>query len=260
MPEYAVERGKLSPGMLACQGPGQVHSVFRRTVNLMFSGRMLTLADAVMPDMPDTLYLPDGSSCQALRAQEGVPTQWKGDTLLLGRVRLWIGRSVRVDHPYCPPTLTWCYLEQLLAVCESIREPDGLDRLPPHWQEKAEMCLEEYAAELALGGDGLEPMDAILGLGVGSTPSADDALLAISALIRGRIWCRPGALDRTSAISAKYLRCAQEGCYAVPLIRLLTKPQPESAKVLAACGATSGRDMLHGLRTACRQLMKGDRI
>lgn len=63
-------------------------------------------------------------------------------------------------------------------------------------------------------------------------------------------------LAGTSEVSAKYLNNAQNGYYASNLSALISAPAPEAAAALAACGATSGRDMLYGLRMGCRQLLQ----
>lgn len=257
MPTCIIIRARLTPAMLICQGAGTVHSVFRSVVNVALPGRLLTVADAFQPDMPDTLYLPSAGMRLLRTVREAERAVWHHDTLTLGPIQLRIPWPVLPMPAYRPRPRSRDYARRLLEVCESVREPSGLDRLPPPWLTRVEASLRAYARALRQGSDGSGAVQDILGLGIGATPSADDAILAVSALLSfGPIQFPEALLRATSAISAKYLTCAQEGYYAAPLTTLLDQPSPEHARALAGCGASSGRDMLHGLRMACRQLIE----
>lgn len=257
MPACKVSRVWLTPAMLTCQGEGHVHSAFNHVVNLVFAGRMLTLADEPLPDMPDTMYLPAAGLRLLRTVREAERVTWHRGTLTLGTVQLQFPWPPQVLTPYQPEPWTRAYARRLLDACETVTGPSGLDRLPPVWLARVDNGLRAYVRALLIGEDAQEAITPILGLGVGATPSADDAILAVTALLSfSKIDFPSRLLEMTSAVSAKYLCCAKEGYYAEPLTRLLAQPTEENARALAACGGTSGRDMLHGLRVACRQLME----
>lgn len=247
--------GRLSPQLTACLGEGRVHSVFHRVVNLIFGERMLTLASPELPLMPDTLRLSPAGIAAALTLKQDQPVRWNGETLqpldLAFQPGLW------QDIPHAPPRLTAGYLNRLENACRSVEEPCGFHRLPEKWQRKAEKALGDYALALWRGNDAAAVLRGVIGLGPGATPSADDGALAVSALFEtGKISFPAELLAGTSAISAKYLLNAESGFYADPLKALVKEPTPDNARALAACGATSGKDMLYALCLASRQILQ----
>ncbi len=250
----AVAESSQTPAAESRTGGIRVHSVFRRVVNLTAGGRMLSLADESLGDMPDTLYLPAEwmDLLQNVREKEWVIAG--NGVLAVGGflIRLPADMGSPMEG-YTPKPRNEGWAERLLEACESEKKESALKRLPDSWRTRVRTALEDYTRALRRGENGRKFAEQILGLGPGATPAADDAILAITAML----WPAPvhfpdAMLARTSAISAKYLNCGQEGYYARMLTELLDDPTPERAHAVAACGATSGADMLYGLRTACR--------
>jgi hypothetical protein len=116
-------------------------------------------------------------------------------------------------------------------------------------------------------------VNALVGLGEGLTPSGDDFLVGLLAVLHvtGFLPCRAGSPVReqfsqcvrlgTSQLSGEFLRCAFEGHFAEPLVmlvRALCAPEsdawPAHAATLAAVGHSSGVDAMVGIALGCRLL------
>ena len=114
---------------------------------------------------------------------------------------------------------------------------------------------------------------ALVGLGEGLTPSGDDFLVGLLAILHvtGSLSCHTGSPVReqfyecvrlgTSQLSGEFLRCAFEGHFAEPLVLLLralcapaTDAWPAHAATLAAVGHSSGVDAMVGIALGCRLL------
>ena len=114
---------------------------------------------------------------------------------------------------------------------------------------------------------------ALIGLGEGLTPSGDDCLVGLLAVLHvtGSLSCHTGSPAReqfyecvrlgTSQLSGEFLRCAFEGHFAEPLVLLVralcalaTDAWPAHAATLAAVGHSSGVDAMVGIALGCRLL------
>ncbi len=135
--------------------------------------------------------------------------------------------------------------------------------------------LRTAVAALAAGGRDLDPVRPVVGLGVGLTPSGDDALVGALCLLaaagrpcseaarRLEAWLDAEGAEATTDVSASYLRLALEGAFSTPLSRVvaaLADGVPETAlddavADLAAIGATSGMDAAVGAQLAWESLV-----
>jgi hypothetical protein len=114
---------------------------------------------------------------------------------------------------------------------------------------------------------------ALVGLGEGLTPSGDDFLVGLLAVLHvtGFLSCSVASPVHeqfcqcvrlgTSQLSGEFLRCAFEGHFAellVMLVRALWAPAtdawPAHAATLAAVGHSSGVDAMVGIALGCRLL------
>lgn len=121
--------------------------------------------------------------------------------------------------------------------------------------------------------EGMTALHALVGLGVGLTPSGDDALVGAWCLCAAagvtarpdaeRLVLDPAGRPRTTDVSVSYLRLAAEGAFSPSLARVarcLTGPESDAADMADAVraelrfGATSGADALAGMREAGRLL------
>jgi len=114
---------------------------------------------------------------------------------------------------------------------------------------------------------------ALVGLGEGLTPSGDDFLVGLLAVLHvtGFLPCSAASPVHvqfcecvrlgTSQLSGEFLRCAFEGHFAEPLVLLVralcapaTDAWPAHAATLAAVGHSSGVDAMVGIALGCRLL------
>ena len=125
----------------------------------------------------------------------------------------------------------------------------GFDRFPSALRNRADAALLEGRWQ------------EFLGLGGGLTPSFDDACVGMAAVYTAVGCPIPPLSDLavTTDVSARYLQLAQEAYFGQPLLDLIQalwqdeSALPEAVHHLEAVGATSGRDMLYGVRLALRK-------
>lgn len=219
---------------------GEVHSTFDRVVNLLLrcgdAARLFSLCAPGVPRLPDAARAPL-AALAALRA--GDAARLEGGFLRAGSLtqRLtpaaWRGNIPSYDHPPVP------WRVRLLHSAPA----GGLQRLPPAVRVDALAALR--------AGDGRR----YLGLGPGLTPAFDDACVGAMAARRALGIAAPfrlAALERTTDVSARYLRLATEGYFGEPLCALVAALFGHGAITpalagLTAVGATSGLDMLAGV-------------
>ncbi len=123
-----------------------------------------------------------------------------------------------------------------------------------------------------------------IGMGIGLTPSCDDAFLGIIAVCLGaRLYAKATGLgewmalpdikslppfnrilsNRTTDVSLKYLCCSQEGRFSDVVVDLIKEIFSDTGDQLRTCieavslvGGSSGMDMLYGMKIACHELGK----
>ena len=125
------------------------------------------------------------------------------------------------------------------------------------------------------GSEAARSVVAVVGLGAGLTPSADDALVGALCTLaadsrpvsetasRVEAWLRAEGGSATTDVSASYLRLALQGAYSAPLGRLvaaLADDVPDvqlidAVRDLGEIGATSGMDAAVGVQVAWEQLV-----
>lgn len=257
---------------------GRVHSVFARAVNVIVpDGTLLTLASREVDDAPDTLVV-DVRSFDGTGVASGAPVAARDPVLHVGH-RL----AIRFDvaSPWVP-LLPWYpehdaplrrnldALREHVAGLDSGSGDDALSR-SSGVSTAAAAQLAQHATAL---GRALEHADletaqlqgeALVGLGQGLTPSGDDLLVGLFAVLHlpggpcepfrdlgRRIVAR--SAERTHAISLSALRAAAEGRVRARVAALLsTLATGERENVLAALravlaiGSTSGRDIVAGV-------------
>ena len=234
---------RLTPGSpTPC--PGRVPSVFHRVVNVQFQGqgdsRMLTLVSPDTPALPDSICLPTRllSTFRVGQAvtMEGRLLTWQNTAVALRVDSRFSGKLDRQEGRPC--------LKRLIACMPQLHS--GFDRLPESLQDKAKQALLEGRWQ------------SFLGLGVGLTPSFDDACVGMAAVYTamGRPLPLLEDLSVTTDVSARYLRLAQKGYFGQPLLALIhalwnhEADLPAAVRGLEAVGATSGSDTLYGVALA----------
>ncbi|MEP7157803.1 MAG: DUF2877 domain-containing protein [Chloroflexota bacterium] len=122
--------------------------------------------------------------------------------------------------------------------------------------------------------DAAEGLSAVVGLGAGLTPSADDALVGAlcvlsaqrtqSGALREQMlgWLSAEGAVATTDVSLSYLRLAFDGAFSAPITHVVgcladefsQDDLDEAVRALSALGAASGMDTALGIELACEYL------
>lgn len=233
----------LTPAVLQpCEG--YVHSVFERTANVMLGEkRLVTLLSPSLPRVPDAIRIPvDWLHFLAV----GMPVRLADDQLCIGGRALSIVRDTAwrgkiLPHSGIPATEAFLNLTADLSC--------GMDLLPEKRRNMAEtaLCTADWPS--------------FIGLGCGLTPSYDDMCVGMLAVYRAQGQEMSGEkadLSQTTDVSARYLRLALEGYFGEPVCNVIEAlygngDLAEAVEAIQQVGATSGRDMLRGMRLALNQ-------
>jgi len=270
---------------------GQVHSSYARIINVQTpSGRLLTfqgagrlqapLALALATDMEALgAHLPVGALVvQDIPAATGYPAALR---LCCTAVPVWDG-SLPASPRLTPPVLahiatalaTWLSrytptrgLAPLLLALDGdptcLSDPyDAMHTvLAPLWSRRYTLT------DTTL----LTLVKNLVGLGEGLTPSGDDCLVGLLAVLHVTghlpLLCSPPVRAQfcqcvrlgTSQLSGEFVRCALDGHFAEPVVRLMRAlcsldngAWPTPAAALAAVGHSSGVDAMVGIVLGCR--------
>ncbi len=272
---------------------GWVHSCYARIINVRTpSERLLTLQGEGMLQAPLGLALATDVAALGTRLPVGalvvqdIPTARRYPAALRLRCAdalVWDGQ-VQAQPGLTPSVLagsahglaSWLCrhtpgrgLAPLLLALE--HGPMGLSAtnaaaytaLAPLWAERQAFAVPTL----------LTLVKALVGLGEGLTPSGDDCLVGLLAVLHvtGFLPCCAGSPVHaqfcqcvrlgTSQLSGEFLRCAFEGHFAEPLVMLVralwapaTAAWPAHAATLAAVGHSSGVDAMVGIALGCRLL------
>ena len=243
---------------------GAVHAVFVSSVYLEpASGPMIVIHHSAHGHTP--------SSCHVDNAR---PIAWGlrvGDRVAgrLGRLRvgdvMFDARHARVWHPPQPASLT---AARFASLPYSPREAAVADEATDADAQRLSFRCNVLATAFAIGSerDAALASRALVGRGPGLTPSGDDAIVGLLAVVHRACFDASMAevaalarsvvtplLDRTTPISAHYLRLALDGHMGEHLTALADACLRGRFvdRALLACvrntGATSGRDALVGV-------------
>ena len=242
-------------------GFGLVHSVFARAVNLMIRAEMWTLLAADKADLPFGIRVAS-ADFDVLGLRSGDPVNVRG-----GFVGIGSGSGCRVID--CRAASCW------LPAPHKEAEPGLAGRLAAvataasdrSWHESASMAQAVKSAlevSAALG----DVLAKVVGRGPGSTPSGDDVLIGILAVLNSPASGAAGArsaeslgramlplLWTTNDISGQLLRQAVNGLFSRDvhelILALLGNPDPQQLLNAIRCvietGVTSGADTCMGL-------------
>lgn len=250
-------KGALTPFFLQRDAlSGVVHSCFARVVNFSFPlkegpPRLLTVTEEDMPQLPDSLRV-KAEVFSLLRALPlGTPVCWQQGKMLLPGMTLLCDAVSSALSPFRRQKLTRQRAEMFLSNFARLQKQNGLADLPPARYRLAMEGIGNFA-DFLLSGRGDEKKWPI-GLGKGTTPAGDDALVGVLSILgRDFAFLGPALLESTTDISARYLRCAQEGYFSAPVRAAAEEMTLVSMEALSLFGATSGMDMLLGMAAACR--------
>lgn len=239
---------------------GRVHSVFKRAVNAVVGGRMITLHADLRAGIPDSAVLRNGDFDVLEVIDADAPAWLEGFALKIADF------LIDLNAPNFSNDMGRCKMAADKAAILAKFESLGFDYAMPEVVESRLRCvidgLKDGGVEAAR-----KPLETAVGFGCGLTPSADDALLGICAVVD---FCNRAAFPkfdgfaqalfsaaqgRTTDVSAKYIRCAAEGRFPENLARLVKSllgcdaaADVEAFERLLAVGHTSGKDIVRGVR------------
>ena len=272
---------------------GRVHSCYARIINMRTpSGRLLTLQGEGLLQAPLGLALATDIEMLRIRLPVGAlvvqdsPTARGSPAALRLRCAdalVWDGR-VPAQPGLTPSGLAGMAHRLAAWLCRHTPErglvpllqalehgPLGLSATSAAaYAALAPLCAGRQALAVPTL---LTLVRALVGLGEGLTPSGDDFLVGLLAVLHatGALpcsaaspiheqfceWVRLG----TSQLSGEFLRCAFDGYFAEPLVMLVralcapaTDAWPAHAATLAAVGHSSGVDAMVGIALGCRLL------
>lgn len=252
----------LPPEFLTTSASGWVHSVFTHALNIVLGETMITVHGDPEAGIPDSIVMAPEDFNSLRQLQAGTPGIWDGDAIHLP------GQSIMLENV---PNHSNVFPVSSCPACED----EVMTRLN---SLNFNYCLPDKAEELlpkiisaAIANDLSQCeklLPGVIGLGSGLTPSADDALIGIMAVMAfytaaGIAVSMPDfpvlvyrlSEGRTTDVSRKYLRCAAQGRFALPLIHVVRSllegkaafDHAAQAQLLFSTGHTSGRDTFRGL-------------
>ena len=228
---------------------GAIHSVFEHACNIMFGKRMMTVVQGD-ERIPDSIRLSAEAFAQLVSAG-------KASQIRLCETELsWNDASIPLHiDDWDGSMLAGAF--DAVGILQAIRKA-GIPKLALSAAAQDDLHTAAEAILLNQWTKSHRILQRLIGLGQGLTPSADDAVVGILATLRRSDGIRfpipVELLERTTDVSAKYLRCAGQGYFSQRVLAIFeadTAGLPQALERTAAWGASSGSDMLHGVRMVC---------
>lgn len=249
-------------------GAGRVHSIFEHAVNVVLDGTLLTFVPDAGARLPDSIVLAtaDFAMLRQTSCDEPVLKRSAAIAIPRSRITIRIGDDNR-DNAFPAGG-------RLAPAAERIERRERIARDLAGVRADMLAQVEQHSAELAnaLGNRDLPASkriaSSLVGLGNGLTPSGDDVLLGVLAVLRFLIESGVAAPfftkftdavvkladGNTTDTSLKYLRCAGQGRFSLPLIASVRSLGEAGHAIdmanlerLVSTGDTSGSDMLSGI-------------
>lgn len=260
---------------------GRVHSIYRSTVNFTLGNHLFSLQSSGIPRTPVSFSLSPAQTFPAVHP--GDPAGWDGNCLFLGSQCYDGSFAVRPSsHPVPLTTGAVSLLLQLQSVCKSTLhagfagvvlshcQPDDL------WEQEAFLICGQLRTVSHYSHNFAQTACSMIGLGNGLTPSGDDWLCGVLAVlhalcaqpecislrnaIRQEI---PRHLHKTNDISARFLEVAAAGHFSEPICTLFAAANHAQLPALyraldavLALGHSSGADMMSGILFALTHIYR----
>jgi len=237
---------------------GVIHSVFSHAVNVAIDGDLWTLLAAGKGDMPFGIRVPV-RDFDALGLQRGDAVHVRSGIVSIGP-RLSINcRGARKWSPAREGEISLGLMQRLAVVAKAARAKS--------WSVSPSLARALKSAMYTPATLG-PVLSRVVGCGLGATPSGDDVLVGILAVLHSRCAAEAGARDaalirsallpllsKTTDISAYLLRQAASGLVGRDLHELVCALVAENysgelsdkLRRVIETGATSGADMCEGL-------------
>lgn len=257
---------------------GIVHSVYRKTINLLFEEQLLALQSVGSPLSPLSL-ITDQTEVQMqslpICAGQKVTADAAAHCITIHTPEMPLHFSCQAVRPH-DPTLQGILTEEqqatLQTAIQTVLLQSGQGGFSLIFQNNPSLddtlilaTAKRYIAQarqefrIKKYGDAASSLCHLIGLGIGLTPSGDDFLCGVlaglcllnrdserfSQLLHQQVSCH---LKRTNDISAAFLDCALHGRFSQAVCSLPTVPTSSKiARLFSAIGHSSGMDTLCGI-------------
>lgn len=273
MMNFITTTSDYSLSLLQKYRQGVVHSIYRKTINLLMGTHLLSLQAADSPKSPLSLI----TTCTA-EEMKTLPVK-KNNSVIFTENMLQIGDNCYfsmkdvVSHNlelHCALSdKEICKLKDTILSILSAQEKGSFELLFSH-PEKADDILflsaakkwledASYALSISNWEESAQSLCRLIGLGLGLTPGGDDFLCGVlagiifsnkethpfSLILRQKI---SESLLNTNEISRAFLQCALENQFSMAVCSLSNLP--DSKKILtdfSSIGHSSGTDTLCGI-------------
>ncbi len=262
----------ILPEFLNTSVSGYMHSIFTHSLNIVFDDTMITIHGDLNAGIPDSIVVPEDDFKILQNLEPGGSIVYDDKQLLLAKRKF----SLNIDVDNFPSKTNSCselaFDSELISRIRLLEDKYFFKySLPGASEAILSEVLNIFPIDLDRAERLLLPL---IGLGQGLTPSVDDALLGVIAVIAllnaSGIDMRqyrdfPEMIyrlskDRTTDVSRKYLRCAVDSRFSLGLnnaVRSLFDAKPfcfSEMSQLIHTGHTSGIDTLKGILLAAINL------
>lgn len=248
--------------------PARVVSVHRSVIDIAAPGGLLAVAERAVGGLPDGISV-EARDLRALGVEVGMRVEVTASAWTIPKARLRIDlHGAARWSPAIPVASAAAWPARRSVVADLLAAPDPRGALAITLTERVATDARAAMAGALLYADRTAAAEAarwLIGLGAGLTPSGDDAIAGVEAVLHAVGHPLAGFSDaaledvdaRTTGVSAAMLRHAARGAFAErihDLVRavLMDAPGPGGAAIARAAGwgATSGLDTLRGVALA----------
>lgn len=244
---------------------GEVHSVFSSALNVMFDDIMLTFTTDAKAGIPDSVVLPpDDFGClQELKYEDVV--EFSEHRIVFPGKNINIRLSCPNHANTFPKNCRTAGKEEIKRRLSQLKKAfPKAHRLPPQAENSLPKLIQAVMNHNF--DDCKNILPSIIGLGNGLTPATDDALLGVMAVMTFIAVLGEDPMpefpelvyqfswEKTTDVSRKYLRCAVQERFSLPLIHCIcsllnvgTIFNSSDINQLLNTGHTSGKDTLKGV-------------
>lgn len=247
--------------VVATPGAGRIHSIYRSTINFTLKGKLFSLQSGLAACSPVSFV---ATQDVLPRCRLGENVAWDGHTLKIGGLSFAADQAEHFSGIL--PIGRFCPLPErtILPVPTSFFGGSAAS----HTEAQEIMLCLSKTIKTGNWTDAAEVASEMLGLGCGLTPSGDDWLTGLLALLHFtalqadsavflRALCAQlsARLHETNDVSARFLELACAGRFSAPICALFsawhngdTSGLARAVSQVLRLGHTSGADTLAGIR------------
>lgn len=252
---------------------GKIHSIFEHAVNVSFEQRLYTFITDNTVGIPDSIVLAPRDFSIFRKLEYGTLLIKKKSNIIIPGSNIFIKLQGNNYDSKFPINCTLASVSERKRRMELICGSELFSNAPPLPSPLKDCFLQLVEMLINQDLDDCEELlCSLIGRGNGLTPSADDVLIGMLAvfsfMIKTRTISTVGykflidfssvvvrlAETRTTDVSIKYLHCAKQGRFSIPLLActrslldINSNTDMSVFRRLVATGSTSGFDTLAGV-------------